>query len=146
MISHPAVRYWSRREMLLDEREGWDALAASGEEELGLEGERGERDGEDLDGEGEIVVAEERRVEKRGETDDFVEFVALAGAKKDEETIRQKTCRSRRGESSSDATGVRRRIRSPLEPTQNDKESEWHWFRRLRCLRDDVRIELRTWP
>lgn len=81
MISHPAVRYWSRREMLLDEREGLDALAASGEEKLGLEGERGERDGEDLNGEGEIVVAEERRVEKRGETDDFVEFVALTGAK-----------------------------------------------------------------
>lgn len=67
--------------MLLDERDGLDALAASGEEKLGLEGERGERDGEDLNGEGEIVVAEERRVEKRGETDDFVEFVALTGAK-----------------------------------------------------------------
>ena len=81
MISHPAVRYWSRREMLLDERDGLDALAASGEEKLGLEGERGERDGEDLNGEAEIVVAEERRFEKRGETDDFVEFVALTGAK-----------------------------------------------------------------
>lgn len=67
--------------MLLDERDGLDALAASGEEKLGLEGERSERDGEDLNGEGEIVVAEERRVEKRGETDDFVEFVALTGAK-----------------------------------------------------------------
>ena len=66
---------------MLDERDGLDALAASCEEKLGLEGERGERDGEDLNGEGEIVVAEERRVEKRGETDDFVEFVALAGAK-----------------------------------------------------------------
>lgn len=66
---------------MLDERDGLDALAASGEEKLGLEGERGERDGEDLNGEGEIVVAEERRVEKRGETDDFVEFVALTGAK-----------------------------------------------------------------
>ena len=80
-MSHPAVRYWLRREMLLDEREGLGVLAASGEEKLGLEGERGEGDGEDLDGEGEIVVAEERGVEKRGETDDFVEFVALAGAK-----------------------------------------------------------------
>lgn len=84
-MSHPAVRYWLRREMLLDEREGLGVLAASGEEKLGLEGERGEGDGEDLDGEGEIVVAEERGVEKRGETDDFVEFVALAGAKRDEE-------------------------------------------------------------
>lgn len=57
-----------------------EALAASGEEKLGLERERRERDGKDLDGEGEVVVAEESGVEKRGETDDFVEFVALAGA------------------------------------------------------------------
>ena len=62
-MSQPAAKNWLSREILLYGTAKSSELAASSKEKTGLERERSERNGKDLNRERKIIVVEERGIE-----------------------------------------------------------------------------------